>query len=174
MTVVGGQTAEVTFTNRIKPGQIAIQKVDEKGEPLAGAQFRLEWSVDSTTWNAIEYSDSQYVTEGTCTTSGLNNGTLTTDDSGLATFTGLHPERLYRLTEIKAPNGYQLLTKPAYEGGLSLESELIVTIKVTNFPVYELPKTGSNSLLLMPLFGLMALTACVALIVTTTCRRKKT
>ena len=173
VTIVGGQTAEVTFTNRIKPGEIAIQKVNEKGEPLEGAQFRLEWSADGTTWNVITYSDSQYVTEGTCTSLGLNNGTLVTDESGLATFTGLHPERLYRLTEIKAPDGYQLLTKPAYEGGLDIESELIVTIKVTNFPVYELPKTGSNSLMLMPLFGLVALTACAAWIVTTTYRRKK-
>ena len=173
VTIVGGQTAEVTFTNRIKPGEIAIQKVNEKGEPLEGAQFRLEWSADGTTWNVITYSDSQYVTEGTCTSLGLNNGTLVTDESGLATFTGLHPERLYRLTEIKAPDGYQLLTKPAYEGGLNIESELIVTIKVTNFPVYELPKTGSNSLMLMPLFGLVALTACAAWIVTTTYRRKK-
>ena len=173
VTVTGGQTAEVTFTNRLLPGEIAIQKVNEKGEPLAGAQFLLEWSVDGTTWNRIAYTDSQYVTEGTCTSQGLNNGTLTTDESGVATFTGLHPERLYRLTEIAAPDGYQLLTKPAYEGGLSIESELLVTIKVTNFPVYELPKTGSNTLLLMPLFGLLGLTACAAVIVTTAYRRKK-
>ena len=103
----------------------------------------------------------------------MNNGTLTTNEDGVATFTGLHPERLYRLTEIAAPDGYQLLTKPAYEGGLSIESELLVTIKVTNFPVYELPKTGSNTLLLMPLFGLLGLTACAAVIVTTAYRRKK-
>lgn len=173
VTVTGGQTAEVTFTNRLLPGEIAIQKVNEKGEPLAGAQFLLEWSVDGTNWNRIAYTESQYVTEGTCTSQGLNNGTLTTDESGVATFTGLHPERLYRLTEIAAPDGYQLLTKPAYEGGLSIESELLVTIKVTNFPVYELPKTGSNTLLLMPLFGLLGLTACAAVIVTTAYRRKK-
>lgn len=171
--ITGGQTAEVTFTNRLKPGEIAIQKVNEKGDPLAGAQFLLEWSADGTTWNRVTYTDSQYVTEGTCTSEGLNNGTLTTDENGVATFTGLHPERLYRLTEVAAPDGYQLLTKPAYEGGLSIESELLVTIKVTNFPVYELPKTGSNTLLLMPLFGMLALTACAALIVTTAYRRKK-
>lgn len=173
VTVTGGQTAEVTFTNRLKPGEIAIQKVNEMGEPLAGAQFLLEWSADGTTWSRVTYTDSQYVTEGTCTTEGLLNGTLTTDESGAARFTGLHPERLYRLTEIAAPDGYQLLTKPAYEGGLSIESELLVTIKVTNFPVYELPKTGSNTLLLMPLFGLLGLTACAAVILTTAYRRKK-
>ena len=173
VTIKGGQTVEVTFTNRIKPGEIAIQKVNEKGEPLAGAQFCLEWSVDGATWSKVAYSDSQFVTEGTCASLGLNNGTLVTDEDGLASFTGLHPERLYRLTEVKAPDGYQRLIKPAYEGGLSLESELIVTVKVMNCPVYELPKTGSNSLLLMPLFGLVALTACVAVILTTAYRRKK-
>ena len=62
---------------------------------------------------------------------------------------------------------------PAAFGGLSIESELLVTIKVTNFPVYELPKTGSNTLLIMPLFGLLGLTACAAVIVTTAYRRKK-
>ena len=173
VTITGGKTAEVTFTNRIKPGEIEILKVNEKGNPLAGAQFRLEWSTDGTTWKIVTPSDSQYVTEGTCTSQGLVNGTLVTNAEGLATFTGLHPERLYRLTEVAAPDGYQLLTKPAYEGGLDIENELRIVIKVTNFPVYELPKTGSNSLLLMPLVGLMALTACVAIVFTTTFRRKK-
>ena len=163
----------MTFTNRIKPGEIEILKVNEKGNPLAGAQFRLEWSTDGTTWKIVTPSDSQYVTEGTCTSQGLVNGTLVTNAEGLATFTGLHPERLYRLTEVAAPDGYQLLTKPAYEGGLDIENELRIVIKVTNFPVYELPKTGSNSLLLMPLVGLMALTACAAIVFTTTFRRKK-
>ena len=173
VTITGGKTAEVTFTNRIKPGEIEILKVNEKGNPLAGAQFRLEWSTDGTTWKIVTPSDSQYVTEGTCTSQGLVNGTLVTNAEGLATFTGLHPERLYRLTEVAAPDGYQLLTKPAYEGGLDIENELRIVIKVTNFPVYELPKTGSNSLLLMPLVGLMALTACAAVVFTTTFRRKK-
>jgi len=173
VTIVGGQTVEVTFTNCIKPGEISIQKVNEKGEALSGAQFRLEWSADGTTWNTGTYSDSRHGTEGTCTSQGLVNGTLVTDTEGLATFTGLHPERLYRLTEVVAPNGYQLLTKPAYEGGLDIENELRIVIKVTNFPVYELPKTGSNSLLLMPLLGLVALTACAAVVLTTAFRRKK-
>ncbi len=159
VTIQGGKVAEVTFTNRLKPGEISIQKVNEKGEPLAGAKFLLEWSVDGTTWQAVTFTDSSYVTEGTCTTPGLNNGMLTSDEAGKVTFSGLHPERLYRLTEIAAPDGYQLLAGPAYEGGLSMESQLLVTITVVNFPVFELPKTGSNALLFMQLAGIVCTSA---------------
>ena len=40
--IKAGETAEVTFTNRLKPGKISIQKVDITGSPLAGAEFLLE------------------------------------------------------------------------------------------------------------------------------------
>ena len=173
VTVAAGQTTEVTFTNRLKPGEIAIQKVNKMGEPLAGAEFLLEWSSDGVAWNPVTYTDSPFVTEGTCTSEGLTNGRLISDETGLVTFTGLHPERLYRLTETAAPNGYLLLSKPAYEGGLSIEYALRVTLTVVNFPVYELPKTGSNALLFMPMLGLLTLTSCSALILTTAYRRKR-
>lgn len=164
VTIVAGQTAGVTFTNRLKPGEISIQKVNEKGEPLAGAEFLLEWSVDGVTWKPVAYTDSQYVTEGTCTSAGLTNGKLISDENGLVTFTGLHPERLYRLTETAAPDGYQLLTSPAYEGGLSIENELTVTLTVVNCPVYELPKTGSNALLMMQIIGAFGMGASIVMI----------
>lgn len=153
VTIAAGQTAEVRFANRLKPGEISIQKVNQKGEPLAGAEFLLEWSADGVTWKPVAYTDSPYVTEGTCTSAGLTNGRLTSDEDGLVTFTGLHPERLYRLTETAAPEGYQLLTSTAYEGGLSIENKLTVTLTVVNCPVYELPKTGSGALLLMQMIG---------------------
>lgn len=144
VTVQAGQTAEITFTNRLKPGEIMIQKVDTRGEPLAGAEFLLEWSVDGTSWKPVIFTDSQDVKEGICTTEGLTDGKLTGGADGIVRFTGLHPQRLYRLTETKAPEGYQLLTKPVHEGGIQVEDEYFVQLTVVNAPAYELPMTGST------------------------------
>lgn len=162
--IKAGETAEVTFTNRLKPGKISIQKVDITGEPLGGAEFLLEWSVDGTNWQPVSHTDSQYVTEGTCTSEGLVNGRLISDETGLVEFTGLHPERLYRLTETAAPEGYQLLADTAYEGGLPADKELTIQLTVVNVPTFELPKTGSKSLMLMPVALALAAAMCGAIL----------
>ncbi len=164
VTIVAGETAEITFTNRLKPGKIAIQKVDITGAPLAGAEFLLEWSVDGTNWLPVVYTDSQYVKEGTCTSAGLQDGRLVSDASGIVEFTGLHPERLYRLTETVAPEGFQLLKDVAYEGGLPAEQELTIQLTVVNVRTFELPETGSKSMLLMPISLILAALLCVGLL----------
>ena len=165
VTIKTGETAEVTFTNRLKPGKIAIQKVDVTGKPLAGAEFLLEWSVDGKTWQPVSHTDSQYVLEGTCTSAGLKNGRLISGEDGIVEFTGLHPERLYRLTETAAPDGYQLLADTAYEGGLPVDTELTIQLTVVNVPTFELPKTGSKSMLLMPISLALAAALCGAILV---------
>ena len=43
VTVVPGETAAVTFTNRLRPGRIDALKMDLMGEPRAGAEFLLDW-----------------------------------------------------------------------------------------------------------------------------------
>lgn len=165
VTVTAGETAEVTFTNRLKPGKISIQKVDITGEPLAGAEFLLEWSVDEINWQPVSYTDSRYVLEGTCTSAGLKDGKLVSGENGLVEFIGLHPERLYRLTETAAPEGYQLLADTAYEGSLPTDNELTIELTVVNAPTFELPKTGSKSMLLMPISMAVVATLCGALLV---------
>jgi LPXTG-motif cell wall-anchored protein len=165
VTIKAGETAEVTFTNRLKPGKIAIQKVDVTGKPLAGAEFLLEWSVDGKTWQPVSHTDSQYVLEGTCTSAGLKNGRLISGADGLVEFIGLHPERLYRLTETAAPEGYQLLADTAYEGGLPADKDLVIQLTVVNVPTFELPKTGSKSMLLMPISLALAAALCGAILV---------
>ena len=118
VAISAGQTAEVTFTNRMKPGEIRIQKTDTYSEPLAGAEFLLEWSKDGRQWQTVTYTDSPDVTEGTCATEGLADGKLTSGADGVVRFTGLYSGSLYRVTEVKAPKGYQLLTEPVYEGSI--------------------------------------------------------
>ncbi len=156
VSVVAGETNEVTFVNRLNPGKIAVQKVDITGEPLAGAVFLLEWSADGTSWSPVSYTDSPYVVEGACSSPDLKDGILTSPESGLVEFTGLHPELLYRLTEIKAPDGYQLLVEPAYEGSLITEAALTAEFTVVNVRTFYLPETGSNSMLLLPMLFIAA------------------
>ena len=142
--ISAGQTAEGTFTNRMKPGEIRIQKTDTHGEPLAGAEFLLEWSKDGRQWQTVTYTDSPDVTEGTCTTEGLTDGKLTSGADGVVRFTGLYSGSLYRVTETKAPKGYQLLTEPVYEGSIRKDDGNFIQLTVVNAPVFELPMTGST------------------------------
>ena len=144
VTISAGQTAEVTFTNRMKPGEIRIQKTDTHGEPLAGAEFLLEWSKDGRQWQTVTYTDSPDVTEGTCTAEGLTDGKLTNGADGEVRFTGLYSGSLYRVTETKAPKGYQLLTEPVYEGSIQKDDGNFIRLTVVNAPVFELPMTGST------------------------------
>ncbi len=160
VSVVAGETAEVTFVNRLKPGKIVVQKMDITGDPLAGAVFLLEWSADGASWSPVSFTDDTYVTEGTCTSPELKDGTLTSDETGIIEFTGLHPERLYRLTEVAAPEGYQLLTAPVYEGGLSVDKELTAAFTVVNVRIFELPESGSHSMLMLPLVFIIASGLC--------------
>lgn len=141
--ISAGQTAEVKFTNRMKPGEIRIQKTDTQGEPLPGAEFLLEWSKDGQQWQTVTYTDSPDAVEGTCTAEGLTDGKLTSGADGEVRFTGLYSGRLYRVTEVKAPKGYQLLTEPVYEGGIRKDDGNFIRLTVVNAPVFELPMTGS-------------------------------
>lgn len=144
LTIIAGQTAEVTFTNRLKPGEILIQKVDIHGEPLAGAEFLLEWSADGNLWQTVTFTDSLDVSEGTCTSDGLADGKLTSAEDGVVRFTGLSPGSLYRVTETKAPEGYQLLSEPVHEGSIQKDGEYFIQLTVVNAPVFQLPMTGST------------------------------
>ena len=139
VVVTAGQTAEVQFTNALRPGKINIQKVDTLGNPLSGAVFLLEWSTDGKIWNPIVYSES--IQAGGCSNPDVVDGCITTGADGLASWENLHPGLYYRVTEVKAPNGYQLLTEPVYTGKLPIE-DLTVSLRVVNAPIFTLPQTG--------------------------------
>lgn len=171
VTVAAGQTAEVTFTNALRPGEIRIQKVDTKGEPLDDVEFLLEWSEDGVSWSPVTYTDSVVPQIGGCTTEGLTDGRLVSGKDGLVTFPGLHPTLQYRLTETATKDGYQLLKGYAYEGSLPAEHDLTVTLTVVNAEIFTLPKTGANALAMMPIALVLCLGICMVSIVTI--RRKE-
>ncbi len=139
VVVTAGQTAEVQFTNALRPGKITVQKVDTLGNPLSGAVFLLEWSTDGKIWNPIVYSET--IQAGGCSNPNVVDGCITTGADGLASWENLHPGLYYRVTEVKAPGGYQLLTEPVFTGKLPIE-DLTISLRVVNAPIFTLPQTG--------------------------------
>lgn len=143
ITVAEGKTAEVSFVNGIRTGRIVIQKNDITGNPLADAQFVLEWSGDGTKWTIVTASEK--LEKGKCQADGLINGCLTTGKTGLIQWTNLYPGLYYRVTEVRAPNGYLLLDKPVFSGKLSGD-KLEASFTVVNTREFTMPKTGSDTM----------------------------
>ena len=160
-----------TVTDLRRPGTLEVKKQDEKGKPLAGASFLLEYSSNNgTTWTPVTNRSGENVTAGGCTSSSLSNGQLTTDSTGSVSFTGLRADGtiLYRLTETKAPAGYSLIGTELYKGTLPIEtqktniedSETVdgktycysLYVTATDDPTYRLPETGGRGFDLLPLF----------------------
>lgn len=136
--------------NRQQVGSIQIQKVDPQGKPLPGASFLLEYSQDGKNWKPVTFREEGTLpTVGSCTSAGLQDGILVTGENGLALFSGLsisvgENHIFYRLTEVAAPEGYTLLSEPAFEGELPLDGSRDITITAVNSPQYVLPFTGGQ------------------------------
>ena len=143
ITVAAGKTVEVAFNNALKPAKITVYKVDPLGAPLAEAEFLLEWSENGKDWKPATKSTSQYVVKGGCTSANLKDGKLTGGRDGVVSFEGLHPELQYRLTETKAPEGYNLQTSPVFQGKITEGETLAAEVTVVNTRPFELPMTGS-------------------------------
>jgi len=83
-----GQAATVTFVNTPLASFDVIKIDGDNGITLAGARFTLRDPVTGNAWEAIS------------------------NTQGIATFTGLIPNKTYILTETQAPNGYVLHSAP--------------------------------------------------------------
>ena len=162
VTVKAGETAQVSFTNAMRLGSITIEKVDSRGEPLAGAKFMLQWSEDGSLWWPIEYSET--LGEGKCSNPNIEDGCLTSGKDGLLEWPNLHPGLYYRVTELEAPKGYTLLSKPAFEGKLPNE-ELTVSLRVVNCEIFTLPQTGSSAAAFFRISKLLCICVCSILLI---------
>ena len=161
ITVVQGQTAEVSFINVLRPSTITVKKVDTTGSPLAGATFLLEWSEDESTWQSVQYSES--VTKGGCSAENLTDGCLTSGEDGVLQWTGLHPGLRYRLTEVKAPEGFKLLMGTAFTGTIPTDT-LSVELTVVNARTFTMPETGAVSGAVLQVLGLAAAISCLCML----------
>lgn len=161
VSVVQGQTAEVSFVNALRPGTITVKKVDTTGSSLAGATFLLEWSEDGSLWHPVTHSET--IVRGGCSAKGLTDGCLTSGEDGVLQWTGLHPGLRYRLTEVKAPEGFKLLTETAFTGTLPADT-LSVELTVVNARTFTMPETGAVSEAVLRVLGLATAISCLCML----------
>lgn len=161
VTVKQGEIAEVIFTNALRSGKITIEKIDTAGEHLAGATFLLEWSAEGSLWYPVKYSEG--LTKGGCSNSALVDGTLTSGEDGMLKWDNLYPGLHYRVTELKAPNGYELLKGYAFEGELPAET-LQVSLQIVNAKGFSLPDTGASTGLVLRILQLVCAVVCATML----------
>lgn len=125
-------------TNALAKGSITVRKVDATGAPLSGAELLLETSADGKTWTEVDK--------------------VTTDNAGSARWSDLKIGTQYRITEVKAPAGYTLLTEPLFTGTLDTNNRDI-TITACNNAGFALPFTGGMGFTPYILFAALALMA---------------
>ena len=127
---------KVTRENVLAKGSITVRKMDATGAPLAGAELLLETSADGKTWTEV--------------------GRVTTDKTGSAKWSDLKIGVQYRITEVKAPAGYTLLTEPLFTGTLDSNNRDI-TITACNNAGFVLPFTGGAGFTIYFLFAALML-----------------
>ena len=162
VTVKQGEIAEVSFVNALRTGKVTVEKIDITGSPLAGATFRLEWSEDGSLWHLVTYSET--IVRGGCSNPDVTDGSLTTGTDGLLEWDNLYPGLQYRLTETKAPEGYKLLDKAAYEGALPAD-DLALSVRVTNTRTFTMPDTGGNTAMIFRILSMISGTVCLAMLI---------
>ena len=162
VTVKQGEVAEVAFVNALRTGKVTVEKIDITGSPLAGATFRLEWSAEGSLWYPVTYSET--IVRGGCSNPDVTDGSLTTEADGLLEWDNLYPGLQYRLTETKAPDGYKLLEKAAYEGELPAD-DLAITVRVTNTRTFTMPDTGASTGPVLRVLSMISAICCLGLLI---------
>ena len=162
VTVKQGEITEVSFVNALRTGKVTVEKIDITGSPLARATFRLEWSEDGSLWHPVTYSET--IVRGGCSNPDVTDGSLTTGTDGLLEWDNLYPGLQYRLTETKAPEGYKLLDKAAYEGALPAD-DLALSVRVTNTRTFTMPDTGGNTAMIFRILSMISGTVCLAMLI---------
>lgn len=176
------QVIEITQENTPSVGSITAKKVDANGNPMPGVEFTLEYSTDDgATWAPIEArAEDSKPSIGGCT-SAVIDGTLETDENGVAAFNGLQIDNqtvtiTYRLTETATKSGNTLLAAPMFIGSLPQVlddgTEIVdVTVTAVNNQNYTLPSSGDNGMTSVPIGITLALisASCLA----TWLRKKK-
>lgn len=140
----------ITMIDEINYGSVTIQKQDDEGNNLAGAEFEL-YKADGTKLSTTKNDDGKY--------SVSSNGTVTsmpTDDNGKLLIDTLELGDYY-LTESKAPNG-KLPYTSKIEFTISSDSEVSLnqsfTVKDDNVVMLD---TGGNGYTIPLTIGIVLL-----------------
>lgn len=161
VTVTAGETAEVSFLNKLRTGKITIRKVDTKDEPLAGATFLLEGSEDGNLWYPVIPGSNGVCVLGKPSEENLAAASKTSGEDGLLTWENLPITLQYRITETNAPDGYTLLKDYAFAGTLPADNTEM-ELRVVNGEAFALPKTGSTGFVRIPMATVFCLMLCAA------------
>lgn len=156
-------TGTVSIPDDDKPevhtGGLKFTKVNSDGDKLTGAEFKIATSED----NARKGTFIQSVDGGDLTATSDKDGIISFDGLAYGT-TGQDAKTgssTYWVVETKAPEGYQLLTEPKsfkvdWQSNSTVHAEKTTLV---NNALSELPKTGSESVVICLSFGAMILAA---------------
>ena len=154
------KTLKATITNTLNTSSLEIIKVDSKDEDttLRGAEFKLEKRI-SGEGEPEEYKEI---------------GKKTTGEDGKVTFEGLE-NGTYRLTEVKAPDGYMISGAPQnitvdYKNKEKSSDKITITVK--NAEIYSLPATGGIGTYWFTLIGVSILMTAFLLLITNLKKRR--
>lgn len=139
---------------------LKINKVDEKNEPLAGAQFALYR--DTTDYTKLRFFDEGNGTYRIATTDDkTTTDTLVSPEGGVITVKGLSDGH-YVIEETKAPDGYAKL-KSTINKTISVDESdpqtVTVEEKVTNKTESWLPETGGMGTVIFTVVGVVGVLA---------------
>lgn len=106
---------------------LAIQKVDENGNELADATFKIKGLT------VKKISDGYYKVESYDAESTVDSEELIADENGLLIIEGLKASEKVTVTEAKAPDGYNLLTKSVEMQASKVGQEVKTTSETTYY-----------------------------------------
>ena len=149
-----------TETTKITTHRFTLKKTNEAGQTLAGAEFRLyDEATNGTEIKVVKEPDGSYRVA-----QADEEGAVI--EAGEVVIKGLKHDTTYHLEEIKAPNGYNVLTT---RQAIEVKKDNTARAEVINKKGSVLPNTGAIGTALFYLIGSVLLL--VALVYTISKRR---
>lgn len=179
VAVVSENKAQLTYSNdpsdstktastpedkeTVYSAKVVIDKyaAGDENKKLAGAQFRMYKKNADGTDLYYKYNSTDKKVEWVAE---ANADVKTTDTNGAASFNGI-ADGTYYLEEIKAPDGYNLLTAPK-EVTVNGAVNLTATVKVPNATGPMLPSTGGIGTTIIFIIGGALVLGAVVILVT--------
>lgn len=191
----GQDSKKETEESEVNVGDIIIEKVDESGDPLKGAEFqiaRTEQEAKEGKFIKVILVDGKitgfaYPDEGDKYTNAADWVVTSADTTGLVKFEGLLTHTVdengvieykkYYVVETKAPGGYNLVGDPIevdFEDSVKQGEKLTYNIErdVENKKGFTLPNTGGIGTIILTVLGIVLVG--LAIIFSLNGKKKKT
>ncbi len=169
-------------TATVHTGTVTIKKVDEKGQPLTGAQFQIATSEanakadhflrKASDGSIVDYGETGYDTASPWIATSTTVGTdALASFAGVADYTGPDTAPVYNtywVAETKAPAGYNMLTAPVaitFSAANGASADYTVTKAIANNKGFTLPLTGEKGILFFTGAGIVLVGAGILAVV---------